>query len=246
MANHRATTLWSESSGGKVQAIVPQWSYFLVMEPQVGSRLHLFHPGGQRNGYVGDGWAEAVDFGPVGRPPVGAIDASTLPREKAPTPTPVVPRPTPQSGSSSRLLNWQEVNERSQEGDLELTANAVLLGQESYGGPYGSRITADASTKILLVDLTLRRVFQPGVPQYEIHVDFFVVGDPEGKEYRGLPVPISNALPDRFFLSPGQSFRGIVAFLVPKDLHAGRLYFTNFLGGKDPPERLTVYLKSVP
>ncbi|MHB8990473.1 MAG: hypothetical protein ACYC66_02345, partial [Chloroflexota bacterium] len=153
VANHRATTFWSASSGGKVQALVPQWSYFLVMESQVESRLHLFLPGGQQSGYVGDGWVESNDVGPVARPPVGAVDASTLPREKVTPPTPVVPKSTPVPGSASLLLNWQDVGERSQVGDLELVTNALLLGRESYGGPYGSRISAGSGTKIVLVDL---------------------------------------------------------------------------------------------
>lgn len=246
VANHRATTFWSASSGGKVQALVPQWSYFLVMEPQVGSRLHLFLPGGQRNSYVGDGWVESNDVGPVARPPAGAVDAATLPKEKMTPATPVVPKSTPVPGTGSLLLNWQDVGERSQVGDLELVANALLLGQESYGGPYGSRISAGTGTKIVLADMSLRYGFRPGVPPTETHVDFFVIGDSSGLEYRGLPVPVANALPDRFFLSPGQAFRGVVAFIVPKEMKTARLYFTNFLGGKDPPERLTVYLKDIP
>ncbi|GEM_PF-2566415 len=249
VCNHRATTLWTSGSGGKAVATLPQWSYMLVMEPQSGGRLRVFLPAGQRASHVGDGWVDAIDLGPIGVPPAGAVDLASLPKQRW-VPLKDEPTPTTRIASSpfsgSKLLEWREVNLAVEEGDLELRANLLLLGQESYGGPYGSRIAATNGTKIVLADVTLTYAFRPGASATEIHVDFFVIGDAAGQEYRGLPVPISNALPDRFFLSPGQAFRGIVAFIVPAEMSSGRLYFTNFLGTRKPQERLTVYLKELP
>jgi len=252
VANHRATTIWSSSSGGKALGLVPQWCYFLVLEPQVQKMLHLFLPGGQRASYVGDGWVEAVDLGPVGVPPAGVIDTSTLPKKQAPqalergSSSVSASRSTSGLSAESKLLDWREVNARAETDTLELRAYSILLGHDSYGGPYGSSINVTRGTKIILVDLSLYNTFRPGASAIEVHVDFFVVGDSEGNEYRGLPVPITNALPDRFFLSAGQGYRGIVAFIVPQPLKSGRLYFTNFLGPNSPPERLTVYLRDIP
>jgi hypothetical protein len=159
------------------------------------------------------------------------------------SPSPVIAR-----GPDSRLLNWQPVKEKTQVGDLELTVDSLLLGQDSYGGGYGSSIAAGPDTKIVLADLTLGYNFRPGRSPYEVHVDFFVIADQRGLEYRGLPVPASmgNALPDRFFLSSGQAYRGVMAFIVPRDLNAGRLYYTNFLDVKEPPDRLTIALSEIP
>lgn len=253
VANHRATTLWSASLGGKPLASVPQWTYFLVLEPHVDGKLHLFMPGGQRSSYLGDAWADAADLGPVGAPQDGVVDLSTLPKRQAGPPKAVVaaeptamPRPLSASVYDTRLLDWREVNASAEAGDLELKVNALLLGQDSYGGLYGSRISSTRGTKILLADLSLAYAFRPGASSTEVHVDFFVIGDPDGNEYRGLPVPIANAMPDRYFLSPGQSFRGIAAFIFPVGMKSGRLYFTNFLGSRNPPERLTVYLREIP
>lgn len=252
VANHRATTLWSSVSGGRVLALVPQWSYFLVVEPHVQGKLHVFLPGGQRASYAGDGWVEAVDLGPVGSPPPNVVDTSTLPKKLASPPKETVvtstsaPRSTASSGQDSKLLNWRDVNTSASTNDLEMKVNSLLLGQDSYGGPYGSRISTARGTKILLADVNLNYTFRAGASAIEVHVDFFVVGDADGKEYRGLPVPIGNALPERFFLSSGQGFRGIIGFILPQQLKNGRLYFTNFLGPNNPPDRLTVYLNEIP
>jgi hypothetical protein len=178
--------------------------------------------------------------------PIPTSDATGSP-QPAKSPSPVVAR-GPDSRLDSRLLNWQPVKEKTQVGDLELTVDSLLLGQDSYGGGYGSSIAAGPDTKIVLADLTLGYNFRPGRSPYEVHVDFFVIADQRGLEYRGLPVPASmgNALPDRFFLSSGQAYRGVMAFIVPRDLSAGRLYYTNFLDTKEPPDRLTIALSEIP
>jgi hypothetical protein len=246
VANHRATSLWSSATGGRVLASVPQWSFLVVMEPQDLTRIHVYMPGGQRSGYVGDGWAEAADLGPVDGPAAGAVDLATVPKARPVVEPTATPRPTSGTGLDFRLLDWKTVNDTTTVGDLELTLNAVLLGQESYGGPYGTKVTAGRGMKIVLADAALRYAFKPGTTPTEIHVDFFVIGDSGGLEYRGLTVPMTNAMPDRFFLSPGQAFRGIVGFIVPQEMKSGRLYFTNFLGTGTPPERLTVYVRDLP
>jgi len=148
----------------------------------------------------------------------------------------------------TRLLDWRTVDQRTQVGNLELRVFSLLLGQASYGSPYGATIAAPPGTKIILADLSLQNFFRPGQSPYEIHVDFFVIGDDTGLEYRGLPLPTgsTNALPDRFYLSSGQAFRGVAAFIVPDRLTRGRLYFTNFLADYEPAERLTVNLADVP
>jgi len=146
------------------------------------------------------------------------------------------------------LLDWRAVDERTQVGNLELRVFSLLLGQGSYGTPYGATIAAPAGTKIILADLSLQNFFRPGQSPYEIHVDFFVIGDAAGLEYRGLPLPTGspNALPDRFYLSSGQAYRGVAAFIVPEKLNRGRLYFTNFLAENEPAQRLTVNLADIP
>lgn len=174
------------------------------------------------------------------------------------TPTPSAPEaldpltvptvaPTVATLPDSRLLDWRPVNQQAAVGDLELQVHALLLGQDSYGTVYGSTITAGPGRKILLADVTLKYGFRPAASPYEIHVDYFVIANSDGLEFRGIPVPsVGNALPDRFFVSSGQMHRGIVAFIVPSDLESGLLYFTNFLGGKEPPERLLVNLWNIP
>lgn len=66
--NHAETQLWS---GPDAQAIsfgrVPQWSYFKVVAPQQGSRLHVFNPITQNYAYV-----DAAAVGPSSPPPAPA------------------------------------------------------------------------------------------------------------------------------------------------------------------------------
>jgi hypothetical protein len=160
--------------------------------------------------------------------------------------TPAV-NPVSASVPDSRLLDWRPVNQRVAVGDLELQVHALLLGQDMYGSVYGSTITAGPGRKIILADMALKYEFRPGASPYEVHVDYFVISDTNGLEYRGLPVPgVGNALSDRIFVSSGQMYRGIVAFIVPRELESGLIYFTNFLGGKDPPDRLMVNLATIP
>jgi hypothetical protein len=163
---------------------------------------------------------------------------------------PPTPGPTrnPDTRLTSRLFDWKTVGQQAQVGDLELTVDSVSVGPESYGGVYGTTIAAGPDGKIMLADVILKYNFRPGRSPYEIHVDFFVVADAAGLEYRGLPVPPigGNAMPDRLFLSSGQSYRGVIAFILPRDMRTGRLYFTNFLDGKPTPDRLTVNLDDLP
>jgi len=180
---------------------------------------------------------------------VGAVDATPTPLDFS-TPD---PQATPTSGLvasgtvDSRLLDWRPVNEQVSVGDLELQVHSLLLGQNTYGNVYGSTIAAGPGRKIILADTSLKYDFRPGASPYEVHVDYFVISDANGLEYRGLPVPsVGNALTDRLFISSGQMHRGIVAFIVPQELDSGLLYFTNFLGGKDPPDRLMVNLTGIP
>jgi hypothetical protein len=180
---------------------------------------------------------------------VRAVDATPTPLDLA-TPAPEA-SPTSALVASgvpdSRLLDWRAVNQQAAVGDLELQVHSLLLGQNSYGSIYGSTITAGPGRKIILADTTLKYDFRPGASPYEVHVDYFVISDANGLEYRGLPVPsVGNALTDRLFISSGQMHRGIVAFIVPQELESGLLYFTNFLGGKDPPDRLMVNLTDIP
>ena len=190
---------------------------------------------------------------------VGVVDATPNPLNIA-TPGPLdVPTlgsqatVTPTSGliasgvPDSRLLDWRPVNQQASAGDLDLEVHAMLLGQNTYGSVYGSTISAGSGRKIILADVTLKYDFRPGASPYEVHVDYFVISDANGLEYRGLPVPsVGNALTDRLFISSGQMHRGIVAFIVPQELETGLLYFTNFLGGKEPPDRLMVNLTNIP
>jgi len=87
--NHRPTRLWS---GPDSQAIsfgeAPQWSYFLVVAPQQGSRLYVLDPRTSNYAYV-----DASAVGPSSPPP----DLSTVPPSTA---TPSVPAPRPPTAAT--------------------------------------------------------------------------------------------------------------------------------------------------
>jgi hypothetical protein len=65
--NHTATDLWSAPDGRAVsfERVAP-FSYFHVLQPQVGARLNVLNPL-----TMGTAWIDAVAVGPSGEPPVG-------------------------------------------------------------------------------------------------------------------------------------------------------------------------------
>jgi hypothetical protein len=63
--SHKETQLWSGPDAGAVSfGVVPQWSYFQVVAPQQGPRLHVLNPA--NNGYA---YIDADAVGPSAAPP---------------------------------------------------------------------------------------------------------------------------------------------------------------------------------
>ena len=63
--NHKETDLWpGPDSNATSLRKAPQWSYFQVLEPQNGPRLHVLDPTTNREGYI-----DALAVGPSAAPP---------------------------------------------------------------------------------------------------------------------------------------------------------------------------------
>ena len=82
--NHRETELWSGPDSGAVSfGRVPQWSYFLTVAPQQGSRLYVWNPITSNYAYV-----DAAAVGPSGAPPAPTPTPTPAPRVKMGPPLP--------------------------------------------------------------------------------------------------------------------------------------------------------------
>ncbi|HEX2922916.1 MAG TPA: hypothetical protein VHS28_02675, partial [Chloroflexota bacterium] len=69
--NHQETQLWSGVDSNAVSfASVPQWGYYMVVSPQVGTRLYVFNPLTRNYAYV-----EAAAVGPSLAPPASYLSS---------------------------------------------------------------------------------------------------------------------------------------------------------------------------
>ena len=78
--NFVETDLWSGSDANAVSfGKVPKWSYFQVVSPQEGPRLHVLNPVTQNYAYI-----DAAAVGPSSAPPSGSAAPSSAPNPSEP------------------------------------------------------------------------------------------------------------------------------------------------------------------